>query len=235
MQTFSKQKFLQLTKKRQHKHAAILLRKCYLDPTSLPEYEKIQTWMNLSKIDNTQEAISDRYHEHLAGSGTQLPENQLLPTTRHTDSLEGAPYLPYDIYLDGLRSTHNIGSIIRTTEALRIGDIHFSPKTPYIDHTKVQKTAMNTETLVTCYQSSPLETLKRPLIAFETTTNATPLYDFTFPDTGTLMLGNEEYGLSEQALTAADHIVQIPLYGTKNSLNVACAYAIIASHLRANQ
>jgi tRNA G18 (ribose-2'-O)-methylase SpoU len=42
------------------------------------------------------------------------------------------------------------------------------------------------------------------------------------------MLGNEEYGLSQEALSARDDMVCIPLYGYKNSLNVASAFAIAA-------
>jgi tRNA G18 (ribose-2'-O)-methylase SpoU len=42
------------------------------------------------------------------------------------------------------------------------------------------------------------------------------------------MLGNEEYGLSEEALSLRDETVKIPLHGFKNSLNVAAAFAIAA-------
>ena len=42
------------------------------------------------------------------------------------------------------------------------------------------------------------------------------------------MLGNEEYGLTEEALSLSDKVVQIPLFGFKHSLNVASAFAIAA-------
>ena len=58
------------------------------------------------------------------------------------------------------------------------------------------------------------------------------IYDFTFPEKFTLILGNEEYGLSDEWLNQCDQIVTIPMWGFKNSLNVASAYAIAAYEIR---
>ncbi|VHO04238.1 tRNA (guanosine(18)-2'-O)-methyltransferase [Candidatus Rhabdochlamydia sp. T3358] len=122
-----------------------------------------------------------------------------------------------------------MGSIIRTVEAFLLGPICFAKQIPYIDNLKVQKTSMFTFDKVTCHQNRPLEQLPKPLIALETIPNAPSLFDFTFPKEFTLLLGNEEYGLSDQALSMADQAVQIPLYGFKQSLNVASAFAIVAA------
>ncbi len=48
----------------------------------------------------------------------------------------------------------------------------------------------------------------------------------------TLLLGNEETGLSAHALSQADIILKIPMFGYKNSLNVGCAFAIVANQVR---
>ncbi|MBM3193453.1 MAG: RNA methyltransferase [Chlamydiae bacterium] len=128
--------------------------------------------------------------------------------------------------------TLNVGSIIRTTEAFRLGEIHFSEKTPYIDHPKIEKSAMDTSSLITCHQNTPLSALKAPLIGIETAKDALSLYDFIFPKTFSLLFDNEEYGLSEKTLSSAHHIIKIPLLGSKNSLNVASAFAILASEIR---
>lgn len=221
--------------KQQHKKAADLLRKAYSDPAYFPEYQKIESSLELAPISATHEAMSDRYHYHLKMACVHIKEHKFLPRVRHLDSLSSEPFLPIDIYLDGLRSAHNIGSIIRTTEAFRLGEIHFSAKTPFATHTKVKSAAMGSDDLVTCHENSSLDRLRRPLIALETTENAISLYDFTFPHAFSLLFGNEEYGLSQEALEAADHIVQIPLLGSKNSLNVASAFAILASTIRSHR
>jgi tRNA G18 (ribose-2'-O)-methylase SpoU len=125
-----------------------------------------------------------------------------------------------------------VGSIIRTTEAFRLGEIHFSEKTPYIDHPKIAKSAMGCDLLVPCHQNSSLSSLKRPFIALETTDYSSSLYDYVFPPSFTLFLGNEEFGLSEKNLKEADVVLEIPLWGSKNSLNVASAFAIAAFEVR---
>ena len=77
-----------------------------------------------------------------------------------------------------------------------------------------------------------LNALKRPRIALETCEEALSLYDFSFLTSFALLLGNEEYGLSYAALQAADVILKIPLHGSKNSLNIACAFALVAGEIR---
>ncbi len=227
-----KNKFLSLSEKAQHKYAAHLLKNAYLDNSQFIYYKDVESWLALPEILLSKEALSDRYHEHLRIATISLKEDSFLPNVSHLDNLSSEPFLPIDIYLDNLRSAHNVGSIIRTTEAFRLGEIHFSEKTPFIDHPKTSKSSMGTENFVTCHHKSPLTSLKRPLIALETHSSATSLYDFIFPESFTLLLGNEEYGLSEKALHASDVIVKIPLVGAKNSLNVASAFAIIASEIR---
>ena len=85
---------------------------------------------------------------------------------------------------------------------------------------------------VSCYENASFEHLPKPLIALETTDNAISLYDFIFPTVFTIALGNEEYGCSSDVLKCADIILEIPLVGRKNSLNVANTFAIVASEIQ---
>lgn len=174
-------------------------------------------------------ALCDRYHFHLAQIGQSWQEHNLFASHQKSDIDSDAPFLQAGVYLDNIRSAFNVGSIIRTVEAFRLGPIYFAKQTPYIDNPKVQKTSMFTFDKVNCYQNRSLEQLPKPLIALETVPNAPSLFDFTFPKEFTLLLGNEEYGLSDRALSMADQTVQIPLYGFKQSLNVASALAIVAA------
>ncbi len=213
-----------------HKKRSQLLRS-YLETnkdTYLRDYEKQS---DLPPLTNNFEAISNRYHYHLRAAGLFLKEHNLLPKVTTQDTPSNTPFLPIAIYLDHLRSAHNVGSIIRTTEALRLGTIYFSPSTPFTDNKKVNDAAMGSIPHVPCKQAHSIQDLPRPLIALETILDAPSLYDFTFPEAFTLLLGNEEYGLSQESLKEADMHIQIPLLGTKNSLNVACAYAMAAGEI----
>ncbi|MDR2539663.1 MAG: hypothetical protein LBC45_03540 [Chlamydiales bacterium] len=221
--------FLELSVKMRHTWAARALRYYHLKGKDLL-YRRIESWLELPLLDMKDiKALCDRYHFHLAQMGQSWQEHHLFASHQQSDIDSDTPFLQVGVYLDNIRSAFNVGSIIRTVEAFRLGPIYFAKQTPYIDNPKVQKTSMFTFDKVSCYQNKPLEQLPRPLIALETVPHTPSLFDFTFPKEFTLLLGNEEYGLSDQALSMADQALQIPLYGFKQSLNVASAFAIIAA------
>lgn len=236
--TFTKRKFLQLPQKLQHRKCAELLRTFYdslaqKKPYDLTYYNLLLSWMRLlpqQQFDH--KTLADRYHWHLEGAGLSLKEHNLLPMIRTGDRTAKLAFAPIAIYLDRVRSAYNVGSIFRTAEALRIGAIHCCEKTPFIDHEKLRRTAMGAAEVVPCFQNTPLEELPRPFIVMDTSDDAIPLSTFLFPPTFTLVLGNEEYGVSSALLAEANYLIEVPMFGVKNSLNVACAFAIAAAEIR---
>lgn len=239
MYDFSEKKFLMLPFERQHKKLAELLRFAYeqLNKKEISEeirvYNQLCTWINAKPLESLSfKNIADRYHWHLQTANQSLKEHRLLPAIRKGDRQEGSVPWEIDIYLDHLRSAHNVGSILRTTEALALGSVYFSTDTPFIDHKQVQDASMGTYQWLNCYQGPCFKTLKRPLIAIETSDEALCLYDFLFPEAFTLVMGNEEYGCSDQVLAEADILIEIPLRGRKNSLNVANAFAMVAGEIQ---
>lgn len=229
----SLKKFATLSVLQQHKVAAKCIYNihCKSTPSLITSYRVIENYFALSPLPSfTFPHLSDRYHIHRQQA--HLPYKQLPPLITKNDTLSSTPYLPITIYLDNLRSSHNVGSIVRTTEAFRLGKIHFGGTTPTLENAKVQRVAMGSDKLIHTTKQ-PLKDLPAPRIALETAKNTTSLFDYTFPDPPfTLMLGNEAYGLSQHALACADAVLPIPLCGNKNSLNVACAFAIVAAFIR---
>ncbi len=230
-QTFwTEKKFSFLTLKQQHRKAADLLQ-AIQEPEHLALYRKVESWLSLPPLDmQSKEEISHRFHHHTEQAHLSYAEHNLFVETQ--DKISSVQYLPIAIYLDHLRSAFNVGSIIRTTEAFRLGSLYFCPKSPYVDNAKVQKTSMRTHSSVPSFQEVSLSTLPRPIIGLETAPHAPTIHEFVFPPSFTLVLGNEEYGLSKETLSLVDSLIQIPLCGSKNSLNVASAYAIAAAAIR---
>lgn len=225
--SFSKKRWLTLSPEQQHKKCAELLR-AHFEGGDGAEYAQLASWLALPplKLLDT-EAVADRFHLHCRLAGVQWREHNLL--IREGDRAEGAPYLPAAIYLDEVRSAHNVGSIVRTVEAFRLGKLYLSPNTPGLNHKQVQDASMGAWEWVEWERLETLGSLPRPIIALETSETALPLYSFPFPLSCTLAVGNEERGCSRTLLAEADCIVEIPLVGRKNSLNVANAFAILAS------
>ncbi len=50
-----------------------------------------------------------------------------------------------------------------------------------------------------------------------------------------LILGYEPKGLPKAIIKLADEIVEIPMYGKKESLNVAVAFGVAANHIAQNK
>lgn len=234
----TRRKFLKSAPGERHKQCAQLLREAYerlvsKERVSLERYTEILSWMDLEPLEKIEpKEIANRYHWHLEKAGRTLKEHNLLPSLRTGDRTPKADYLPIALYLDNIRSAYNVGSILRTCEALRIGSIHFAEKTPFLDNEKVERTAMGAASLVSCHRGTPLSSLPRPILVLDTSDEAIPLSDYLFPSSFTLVLGNEEVGVSDASLALADTLLEIPLLGAKNSLNVACAFAIAAAQIR---
>jgi tRNA G18 (ribose-2'-O)-methylase SpoU len=239
---FTSKKFEKLELKQQHKKCAYLLRFLYEkilnNETDYFEiidiYKKYLKWMHLSdfSLSCDLKKLSDQYHFHLKNANIHLKEHNLLPNIRRKDRDPSLDFPNIAIYLDNIRSAYNVGSILRTTEALRAGMLYFKEKTPFIDNNKVIKTSMGASEIVPCYNNFSIKDLPKPFIALETAEDAIAVSDFIFPKNFTLILGNEEFGISDDLLNKADYFIDIPLYGKKNSINVACAFSIAAAEIR---
>jgi len=136
--------------------------------------------------------------------------------------------LPINVYLDDLRSPFNVGSIFRTAESFCYENIFLSQYTPSPAHKRAARSSMGTVELIK-WSKAAIEDLPQPLFALET--GGVPVSDFAFPESGTVILGSEESGISCTAIDAARKslgIVSIPLYGIKGSLNVGIAFGILS-------
>lgn len=231
---FTKRRFLNLPLKQQHKKCAEFLKIAYEGDFKeyLEHYNELRNWVNLPPFYPTNKKdIADAYHRHLVLSDVCFKEHNLLPSIRKGDQPQKSKDLEIDIYLDQIRSGHNVGSIIRTTEAFSLGKLYFSEDTPFTDNKKVIDAAMDAHHHVQSFQNISLRSLTRPIIVLETSDDAVNLHDFIFPEKFTLVVGNEEYGCRQETLKLADYILEIPLRGHKNSLNVANAFAIVAAEI----
>jgi tRNA G18 (ribose-2'-O)-methylase SpoU len=233
---FTKRKFLSLKEAHRHKIASELLKEAFgaQDSKAKAIYCDLENWMSLPPLAlNIHEEVSVRFHLHLEKAQISRKEHSFLYIKKQ-DTPSSIAFLPVHIFLTCLRSAFNVGSIIRTVEAFRLGSLHFSASTPTIEHPKVQKASMGTFDKVPCYLNCSIDLMPRPWIALETATPSIRVSSFSFPKSFTLILGNEEFGIPEELLHRCDTILEIPLYGSKNSLNVASAFAITAAAI-ANQ
>lgn len=139
------------------------------------------------------------------------------------------------VLLDNVRSAYNVGSIFRSADCFGISKIFLCGITCDIEHRDVQKTALGAEISVPSDRTSDikiliasLKTLQYKIIGVEQTHNSIPLQDFRFEDEKiAFILGNEVEGVSEDALSLCDFVIEIPQNGAKHSLNISNAAAIV--------
>ena len=67
-----------------------------------------------------------------------------------------------------------------------------------------------------------------PVVVLETRDDAQVLGEYRWPSPVALVLGHEVVGVSDEVLALADVFLRIPMFGVKNSLNVASAFAVVA-------
>jgi TrmH family RNA methyltransferase len=142
------------------------------------------------------------------------------------------------VVLDRPTSPGNLGTIIRSCDALRVdGVIITGHSVDLYDPETVRATTgsffslpvirlLSFNELIPWFEGLKLR-LDRLQIAGTSAKAETSIqnYDFTAPTI--LLVGNESHGLSENARALCDAMVTIPMYGSATSLNVACATSIL--------
>jgi tRNA G18 (ribose-2'-O)-methylase SpoU len=136
---------------------------------------------------------------------------------------------------DHIRSAFNIGAFFRTGDSFAIEKIYLTGYSSTPDHPAVKKTALGSQAYVAWEHfdntEDAINKVKNEgfkIIALETTPQAENLYYAVLPKKIAILVGNERFGLNSSVLKKADQIIQIPMSGHKNSLNVATSFALIA-------
>ena len=251
---FTRKKFLSLTEKARHRHVILWLtgfyQKLITNRLKAPafedffcQYETLLKWMDspLPQLPGQGtrlaiEYVSNAIHTHRQASGLVPRDHMLLePMTLEDRQVLPTPStnLHYQVALDGLRSLFNVGSIFRTCEGAGIGTVILG-NTLGKDHPHVRKTAMGAQEWL---QEEPTSDLAGTLagkkdqgfhiIGVETIPGSIACHEYAWPPKAVLVFGNEEYGISSHVMETVDVFVHIPLFGRKNSLNVANAAAIV--------
>ena len=137
------------------------------------------------------------------------------------------------LILNDIRSALNVGAIFRTADGAGVEKIYLSDITATPDHAKVKKTALGAEEVVEwqSYRNLPrlltkLEAADYQIVALELCDQATDFWETKFSRKVALIVGNELTGLNKRILDKSKLVIKIPMYGRKESLNVATATGI---------
>ncbi|MBU8911611.1 MAG: hypothetical protein KOO65_10125 [Desulfobacterales bacterium] len=255
---FTKKKLLSLCLENQHRHIIIWLSGFYQKLTTnrvshaslelfIQQYNDILNWTGMNPFiepesNNTRlwiETISDRIHLHRSATGSTCRDHDLFEKIQINDLPLSCHQTDFQCHvaLDGLRSLFNVGSVFRTCEAAGFKSVILG-NTLGKEHPGVQKTAMGAHKWIeqektTDLARTLLEKKKKgfQIIGVETIKGARPFYDIAWKKKTIVVFGNEEYGISSHIMEVCDDFTHIPMFGKKNSINVANSVSVICFHV----
>jgi tRNA (guanosine-2'-O-)-methyltransferase len=138
------------------------------------------------------------------------------------------------LLLDGVSSTYNVGSILRTAAAERVEHLWFTASATPPTAAGVRKTALGTERYLTwtiggtgAECAAEIAAAGWRVVGLELTDDAVPLHELDLAAGPVcLAIGHEDHGLSPATAAACDALGFIPQLGRVGSLNVAVAAAV---------
>jgi tRNA G18 (ribose-2'-O)-methylase SpoU len=152
---------------------------------------------------------------------------------------------PFFVVVHNIRSLHNVGAIFRTADGLGVDKVFLTGYTGHPPDTKISKVALGAEEVVPWEYKRFVTRLLAGLrvqypdivvIGLENNVAGTVvLDDLKLPDSVSpvvLVLGEETEGIPKNVLSLCDVLVEIPMRGAKESLNVSVAFGIAGYVLR---
>ena len=166
---------------------------------------------------------------HSEISTKRIPEGQI----------ELASRIPLIVLVDNVRSLYNVGSIFRTSDGVMIEKLILAGFTPHPPRKEIEKTALgSTKSVPWEYTKHPNEIIQNlkergyKICCLELTDKSIHYNDITISEFPLcLVIGNEINGVSKEVMELCDLAIEIPMYGIKQSLNVAVAYGIAVFEL----
>lgn len=147
--------------------------------------------------------------------------------------------LPVVVFLENVRSLHNVGSIFRTADGAGARKIVLAGGTGTPPRKEIVKVALGAEEAVPwAYYRDPLEAARAlraegyPLLAVEQTRDACPLHEAPMPFPCCFVFGHEVDGISEALLEQCDAALEVPMFGEKHSLNVSVCAGVVLFEAR---
>jgi len=148
------------------------------------------------------------------------------------------------VLLHDIRSAHNVGAMFRTADAIGVSHIFLSGFTPTPRDRfqrpvkEIAKTALGAElTIPWEYLKDPMEIITKlktegfVVVGIEQDKRAVDYKTYAPSEKTLLLVGSEVEGLSEELREKCDVLLEIPMRGEKESLNVSVAFGVALFHL----
>jgi len=144
------------------------------------------------------------------------------------------------LILHNIRSLHNVGSLFRTADGAGVSKIYLTGLTGFPPRKEIHKTALGAEEFVAWEHHWELEPVLNQLkaegvqlIGVERCERSQHYLRVDYRLPVAFLLGNEVWGLEPEVIESMDALVNIPMHGQKESLNVSVCGGILLYGVRA--
>lgn len=152
-----------------------------------------------------------------------------------------------------IRSAHNVGSLLRTAEGIGVEYVWLTGYTPYPAHETderlphiarkldkaIQKTSLGAQLSQAWSHSPEVDSVISELrdqgyiiAGLEQSDTSISLPTWSPPQKVAIVIGREVEGLAQEIVSLCDQLLEIPMFGQKESYNVVQAAAMALYHCR---
>ncbi|TFB75494.1 RNA methyltransferase [Cryobacterium glaciale] len=135
---------------------------------------------------------------------------------------------PFHVAIENWQHDMNIGSIVRSANAFGADTVHIIGRKRWN-----KRGAMVTDRYQHVLHHADVAAFvawcangSLPIIAIDNVPGSVIIETFNFPERCVLLFGQEGPGLSEEAIAAADSVVEISQFGSTRSINASAAAAV---------
>lgn len=199
--------------------------------------EKYKELLPTDCFDSVEESISFEITEELAGRISQGEGSQgVFVIAKKLDKILNCDTIDLNgkyVILDNIQDPGNLGTILRTADAMGAGGVVLCNNCCDLYNPKVVRSAMGSLARVNVFVDNDFEHTVScfarkdvPVIA-SVISGGDNIADFDFPKCCAVVIGNEGRGMPKEHVELCDKSVTIAMKGNINSLNAATAATII--------
>lgn len=176
--------------------------------------------------------VSESVFQYIAQTNTPQGIIAVIEMKKHTEFAGN-----HVILIDRIQDPGNLGTIIRTADAAGFSAVILGKGTVDQFNDKVIRATQGSIFHIPILQADLLDeihALKQAGFSIWATAlqDSKKYTEMVSPEKVALILGNEGSGVDKELLQVADSIVNIPIYGKAESLNVSIAAGILMYYLR---
>lgn len=147
------------------------------------------------------------------------------------------------LIIENIRSAYNVGAMFRTADGAGVSKIFLVGYTPTpVDRfgrvqSEISKTSLGASEIIPWEVAQDSQAVITKLqahgvhvVAIEQSSVSVSLKEFVVPQQVAYVMGNEVTGVEATTLALVDQVVDIPMLGHKESLNVSVAAGIVMYH-----